>query len=177
VGAVDDRQRSRLARTAAELCDVVDAAARPFDVRAEDDARARPGVELRERASNEGGARAFGDVLPEQLHAAVLGVAEKHLVARVQLERPCDRVQRGARVRGKSDVGGARSEQVRETDAGGLDQLREAPFERQELHGLSFELALEPLVGLEYGRRAGTERAVIEEHHAGVEEKLFLDQS
>ena len=94
-----------------------------------------------------------------------------------KLERPDDRVQRRGRIRREGEVVGARADVGRKARPRRVEELREAPFEGQELDGLALQLTLKPLVGLEDGRRAGAEGAVVQEHHAGIEEEVFLHDS
>ncbi len=177
VGTVDDREDACRARPPADLRDVVDTSARPFDVRAEDDAGSRSRFELGQRTAHERGPGPLGHVAPEQLHSTVLGVAEQHLIPGAKLERAGDRVHGRARVRREGEAARARPDMLSEARAGRLQQLREPPFEGEELHRLPLQLALKPLIGLEHGCRAGTERAVVQEHHARIEEELLLQHS
>ena len=175
--AVDDRERARGASARAQRRDVVDAAAQPFDVRAEHEARARPGIELCERAAHEHGAGASRDELPEELHPAVLGIAEQHFVSGLQVERADDRVQRRARVRRECEILGSRADVGGELRPRPVEALRKAPLERHELDRLALELTLKPLVRLEHGLRARAERPVIEKDDRRVEEEQILHSS
>ena len=112
-----------------------------------------------------------------QLESAVFGVPEEHLVAGSELERPCDRVQRRAGVRHEGEVLRTRADVRRETALGRVEELREAALEGEELDRLPLELALEPLVGLEHGHGARAERAVVQEHHIGVEQEFVAVHS
>ena len=174
--AVDDRERIRVARAAAERRDVV----HPPLVHSmceQKTTRVRGPGRARRTGRRRASRRSGGDEVPEELHAAVLRVAEQHLVARAEVERADDRVQRRARVRREGEVVRARPDVGREAAAGRVEQLRKAPLEGEKLDRLALQLALKALVGLEHGRRAGAERAVVQEHHAGIEEELLLHHS
>ncbi len=174
VRTVDDRERAVRPRERADAGDVVHAAGRPLHVRAEDDPGARPRNELRERPPHECRAGAAGDVLPEDLEAAVLRVAEQHLVAGAEAERAGDGVQPRGRVRDERQPLGIGPNVLREPCANGVQERGQPPFEGEELHGLPLELALRLLVGVEDGPRRRPERAVVEEDDRRVEEEELL---
>ncbi len=143
-------------------------------MRAEDDASPWAGLELGERPSHEGRAGSPGDVLPEDLHAAVLGVAEQHLVTRREPQRADDHVQRRADVRREDEIAGRRADVGGELEPRRFEQRREAAPERQELHWLALELQLEALVGLEHRAGAGAERPVVQVDDRRIEEEKIL---
>ena len=174
VRAVDDRERAGRARRRDERAEVVDAPRRPLDMRAEHDARLRAGLELGERPPHERDAGARAHVLPEDLEPAVLGVAEQHLVARPEVERAHDRVQRRARVRREGEVPRVGADVRGEHAPRLVDQACEAPLEREELDGLALELELQALVLLENRPRAGAEGPMVQEHDVGVEQEQIL---
>src|SRR5581483_10465039 len=112
------------------------------------------------------------DELPQELHAAVLRVAEQHLVASAELERADDGVQRRARVRREDEVRRRGAEVRGERRPRRLQPRGEAALEREKLDGLPLELALQPLVLREDRTRASAERAVVQVDDAGIEQEL-----
>ena len=140
--SVHDREGARSVCAATGLRDVVHAAARPLDVRTEDDARTVLRVELVERDAAHGRTAPRRDESPESQHAAVLVLAHQDLVAATELERARDGVERGARVRREDEASGVGADVGGEAQAGLLEALAESPLTAEELDRFALELAL-----------------------------------
>ena len=111
------------------------------------------------------------DVRPEDLHAAVLRVAEQHLVAGRSDERADRGVQRRARVRREDQIVGGAPTYAASSSRAPSSSSAKRRLERQELDRLPLELALEPLVRLEDRPWARAERAVVQVRDAGSRRK------
>ena len=134
----------------------------------------RPGLELRERRAPQRRARPLGDEAPEDLQAAVLGVSEQHLVAGPSASERMTAFSAELAFVAKTRSSGRRADVGGQLEPRRVEQRRKAPLERQELDRLALELALQRLVGLEYGPRAGAERAVVQVDDARIEEEKIL---
>ena len=100
------------------------------------------------------------------------------LVTGLELERAGDRVQRRARVRDEDEVRRCRAD-VRRRGAGGpsSSSSRQPPFECEELDGLPFELALQPLVVSKTGRGQAPNEPWFRNTTSRIEQELALSHS
>jgi len=116
----------------------------------------------------------LANTLPGGIAGAVFVVRGQNLVAWPQVQRACHHVDAGGGVGHEDQVRCLCPEVVRQGLAGLRQQLARAPSEK--LHRVSFHLPLPVLQVLEHFARAGPERAVIQEHDLGIQEKVRLQR-
>jgi len=114
--------------------------------------------------------RVRANMRPGQVERAVLEIRAQHFVACLEIERPGGDVHAGGRVRHEHQIVRIGPDVCTE----GLTRLGEQALESppEELDGPAFQLDLPLLVAREDVARARTERAMVEEHDAWVEQEL-----
>ena len=94
-------------------------------------------------------------------------VGRQELVARLEGERAEDGVHARRGIRDEREVVGVGADEGGQLRAGAIEQPLQLPAE--EPHRLALHPLAKPLLRLDDGARAGAERPVVEEGHAGVE--------
>ena len=188
VRAVDDRDDAALAGERAEPRDRQHEGAQGCDLAHEQDARTRGEPcrnrveELvlaerrpRQRRDDDLCAGALGHLVPEDALGPVLVVGQQDLVAAPELDAPRHRVEPCRDVRNEPEVVSGRRADVA-GDA--LPDAREPGGEPagEEQHRFELELAPQLVLPLEDGARHGTEAAVVQVGHLGVEHEQLAEQ-
>ena len=180
VGAVDERLDSTLAQGRHDALERENQARRAGDVvdqhepgprghAAEDrvDHRVRGGERKRDAHHHDPRARAASRVAERVVRGVVLVIGHDELVASREVERAQDRIDSRSRVGDESQV--VRVGAHEPAQLGPRRIHPPLPVAGHEVDGLPLELGPQLLLRFQDRLRAGTERAVVEEGHGGVE--------